>query len=207
VLRFIKTGVSKGPAATFNEFDAIECILLVGKSGEIGRNRLSKSLGLGGGAIRTLILRLKKAGFVRTTRTGCVLTKKGKRVFETLSSKLVFYASVNCWDERLSASCYALCLRGVDLERVKVVELRDKAVRAGARGALILEYRAGELFYAKESVSCEATQPSTLWGYLKSVAKLSERDIVVVSFAESERLARDGAFAVALALIQLDGAS
>jgi hypothetical protein len=198
------TSSVKGPTTTFNEYDVVECLLLIGREGVIGRGRLGSKLGLGGGAVRTLISKLKSKNYITVNKKGCSLTSKGKEVFNNFTSKIVFYTGGSCLNEKLDKVCFTVCVRNVSDNIGKGVRLRDQAVRAGANGALILRYRGGEFFFIDEDVSCEKTQPSPLWGRLKSDFGFKENDLVIVAFAKDKKHARDGALAAALLLFRQD---
>jgi hypothetical protein len=196
----LRTSV-RGPTATFNEFDVIECLLLIGREGVIGRGKLGSKVGLGGGAVRTLISKLKTKNYISVNKKGCSLTSKGRALFNSLTSKIVFYTDGLCYSEKLDKVCFTVCIRHIMDNVGKGVKLRDQSVRAGASGALILRYRGGEFFFVDENVSCEKAEPSPLWKKLKSDFDFEENDLVIVAFANEKKLARDGALAATLLLL------
>ncbi|PSN96590.1 hypothetical protein B9Q04_09550 [Candidatus Marsarchaeota G2 archaeon BE_D] len=194
---------ARGPAATFNAYDMVECIFLLGEKGSIGRGKLGSELMLGPGAVRTLISRLKSKGYIRVDRNGCRLSPKGLSLYSELTKKIVYRGGFRCWDKTLGKECFLTCVRGVDPSSVSVVSLRDIAVKAGADGALILSYNAGEFYFAGENVSYEKTQPVEFWREIKTHFKFGDGDTLIVGFSGDKRSARDGALAAALSLIRV----
>jgi hypothetical protein len=191
----------RGPAATFNVYDMVECILVLGDKGSVGRGRLGEELMLGPGAVRTLISRLKRRGYITVDRGGCRLTSKGVSVYSDLTSRFTFRASLKCWDKALGRECFAICVSGAAQASVNAVNLRDVAVKAGANGALILTYSKGEFYFAGEEISYEKTQPSGFLNQIKSHHRFNEGDILIIGFADEKRYALHGSLAAALSLI------
>lgn len=198
----IKASRTRGPAPTFNLYDMVESILILGERGSVGRGRLGEELMLGPGAVRTLISKLKAKGYISVDRVGCRLTRRGSSLFGELRAKLVFRSWLKCWDKVLGKECFLVCVRIPGLGGVNVLRLRDVAVKAGANGALILSYNSGEFFFAGENVSFDRTQNYEALSEVKSRFVFRDGDILIVAFAEDRRSARDGALAAALSLIE-----
>lgn len=197
----IKVSKTRGPTPTFNLYDVVECILVLGDKGSVGRGRLGEELMLGPGAVRTLISRLKQKGYIAVDRGGCRLTRKGFSLYGELKAKLVFRGRFRCWDRSLGKECFLVCVRGAREGGFNVLRLRDAAVKAGANAALILSYSSGEFFFAGENVSFERTQHDGFTHDLKSRFEFKDGDILIVAFAEDKRSARDGAMAAAVSLM------
>lgn len=66
---------SPGPAPAFTHVDVTKAILTIGDEEQVGRIELSKKLGIGEGAIRTIIKHLTQAGIIEVAKGGCMLTK------------------------------------------------------------------------------------------------------------------------------------
>ena len=69
---------SPGPAAAFSQVHLCLALLTIGDESPIGRIELSRKLGLGEGAARTIIRRMAQARIIRTVKEGCVLTNRGQ---------------------------------------------------------------------------------------------------------------------------------
>lgn len=198
MLEDLGIGKLKGPAVTSGPVDALYCVLLLGGKGRLGRERLADYLGLGAGAIRTLISKLRSKRIVEVQKDGTSLTEKGKRIYAELSSILRFYGRVDCWDKD-HGNCYAVIMRKPETA-TKSIHLRDQAVRGGADGALLLEWKKEDFYFLGEEVRCEEVLKSPLQRKLRS-SVLNEGDIVVVTFGRDPKASRDGALSVVLSLI------
>ena len=60
VIERVTRKIAPGPAPSFNEAHVVMALEIIGECGNVGRIRLSKELGLGEGATRTLLKHLKK---------------------------------------------------------------------------------------------------------------------------------------------------
>ena len=76
-----------GPRPSFQSLHLLEAILVIGREALIGRKKLAELLGLGEGAVRTLIQRLRSESLVRVIgRGGCALSEKGEELFRELET-------------------------------------------------------------------------------------------------------------------------
>ncbi len=69
-----------GPSTTFSMFHIFFALEVMSKK-PIGRNKLAKELGVGEGAIRTIINRLRENDLITTAKDGCSLTPRGYEVW------------------------------------------------------------------------------------------------------------------------------
>ena len=68
-----------GPSTTFTVFHIFYALELMSQK-PLGRNTLAKKLCVGDGAVRTIISRLRTAELIETSKGGCNLTEKGRRL-------------------------------------------------------------------------------------------------------------------------------
>jgi predicted transcriptional regulator len=68
-----------GPSTTFSMFHIFLALDFMAQK-PIGRNKLAEKMGVGEGAIRTIINRLKENDLITTAKDGCSLTPKGCEV-------------------------------------------------------------------------------------------------------------------------------
>jgi len=175
-------------------------LLLLRKEGMIGRYRLKEMLDMQRreGVVRRMLEDLTERRWVRPTRSGCVLTEEGEKAVGKLLR------------ERGMVDAKQVDLRGVDIgpesalvqlrnRRItgSILTLRDAAVKVGARGAVILTYKDGELGDPSTYRNLSTRHPEVTRILEKSL-KLLEDDIVAVSFADTHPRALEGALAVAL---------
>lgn len=112
----------------------------------IGRVQLSRELGIGEGKLRRLLSELHSLGLLEKTRAGVRLTPKGSEDLERLllgkGVTKVFLG--NARELNSETSLVAVTRLKVD-GKVRALELRDEAVRGGAKGAIIAVVEKGGL--------------------------------------------------------------
>jgi hypothetical protein len=164
----------------------------------VGRKQLSLRLGIGEGATRNLIKRLKEAGLLRTVASGCVLTAEGRKTYEEILNVIRPFEppKIDLWKQ----PAYGLRLAGMSGAVGSGLELRDEAVRAGALGAVILVHQAGRLMMpGLTDLSAEHPKEAEA---LKKGVELSEGDALLVTWANERHLAETSALSAAVNLLR-----
>jgi predicted transcriptional regulator len=201
-IRELAKSRSIGPNPSFTQFDLVKTLETVDKEKTIGRTLLSKELGLGQGATRTILDHLERAGLVEVRRLGCVLTSKGSRLLKDLRSIVrVGFQIPQAMYPIGRFNCGALVSKAG--QRIKKgLEQRDAAIKVGASGATTFVYRDGALLFPPEEVASK--EWSELSQKILEVFQPSENDVVIITGASSPRLAEAGARAAAWTLLEND---
>jgi predicted transcriptional regulator len=190
-----------GPSPSFSLFHVIKTLELTAKEGPIGRGKLSKRLGLGEGATRTLIDRLTDNELIATSKPGCSLTKKGNKIWNQFQS--IFPKKVELEKSELTlAECNIAVLIKGGGDKVKTgVEQRDAAILTGAKGATTLVFKHQTLIQPGISENLARDFP-TAFNQVTRLMELEDNDVVVVGSADTWEKAEYGALAAAWTLIQ-----
>jgi Mn-dependent DtxR family transcriptional regulator len=190
---------SPGPAPAFTHVDVSQAILTIGDEGQIGRIELSRRLGIGEGAIRTIIKHLTQANIITIEKGGCALTRRGAQLYKSLRSRVSKISSMDARELALDKVSAAVLIRGSGHLVKRGIEQRDAAIRAGATGACTLVFQGREfLMPMSESEEWRLGQDDPLFQDLKNAFNPEEGDVVVVSSASGRALAEHGAMAAAL---------
>ncbi|AKG38204.1 hypothetical protein MA03_01350 [Infirmifilum uzonense] len=121
-------------------------LFLYVNQGYSGRVSLARTLGLGEGRLRGLLSQLSTNKWVVKGRAGTKLSAKGLQELEYyLLKKGVTRLFLGEADELGSKVAVIAETILPYTGKVKILELRDEAVRGGAKGALILTYHEGKL--------------------------------------------------------------
>jgi predicted transcriptional regulator len=163
----------------------------------VGRVNLAKALGLGEGSIRTLIKHLEKAGLIKTSREGIVLTGSGQEFVSTMKSRVSDIIEVPKSALTVGAFNVAVLVRDAANSVRAGLEQRDAAIKVGAQGATTLIFDSGRL-----------SMPSTREDVFRKLPRIrdtiisklmpQEDDIVVIGSAGDKTTAELGAIAAAL---------
>lgn len=191
---------SPGPRPSFQSLHLLEAILVIGREAPIGRKKLAELLGLGEGAVRTLIQRLRAESLVRVIgRGGCALSEKGEELFRELERRLKDAGPVRSGLPWSYPASYAVIVHGAAGRVAMGLEQRDEAIRAGARALMVLTYLGGRLLMPGVS-DLSAERPdftSQLVGDLGPV----DGDVILIAGGDSLAEARRGALAAAQTLL------
>ena len=201
ILAIAKTA-SPGPTPAFTPVHVSRAVLLIGDQGPIGRIELSRKLGLGEGAARTIIRHLTSRDFVDAAKEGCVLTQRGTTLYKSLRSKLSEVRVVNARELALDKANAAVLVRGSGKLVRRGIEQRDAAIRAGATGACTLVCRNGKLVMPIGGRDEWAlASHDLLFEDLQAMFGPTDDDVVMVVSAPSLVLAEHCAVAAALTFL------
>jgi predicted transcriptional regulator len=191
-----------GPSTTFSMFHIFYALELMAEM-PIGRNKLAKKLGVGNGAVRTIISRLKGSGLIVTSTEGCLLTDKGLSVWKNFEA--IFPRREEFRKTALTTSAYSYTfLVKNKADRVKSgIDQRDAAIMGGARRALVIVFKNGSLMIESISNSLEKDFPEAADVILKDL-KPEDNDVIIIAGAGSPLKAKRGAFAASWVLIDND---
>jgi len=191
-----------GPIPSFQIFHIIKALELISHT-PVGRGMLAKKLGIGEGATRTLIERLKDEQIISISKSGCTLTKKGEQLWKRIEK--VIPSKIELEQSRLTLSAYnvAILVQG-KAGKVKLgMEQRDAAFLAGAKGATTLVVKKGKLMMPCEDVDIKETVPEIHKKIISSL-KPHEDDVIIIGSADTRDFAEYGAIAAAWTLLDDD---
>jgi len=198
----VTKSASPGPTPVFTAVHVSRTLLLIGGQGPIGRIELSRKLGLGEGAVRTIIRHLSTRRLVGPAKGGCELTQRGTAIYKSLRSKLSEVRLVNARQLALDKASAAVVVKSSSGMVRSGIEQRDAAIRAGATGACTLVYRNGELAMpmgGREAWTLEAND--LLFEELRKLFAPKDNDVITIVSAPNAGLAEHGAIAAALTLL------
>jgi predicted transcriptional regulator len=189
-----------GPRPSFQSFHILETILVIGREAPIGRKRLAEILGLGEGAVRTLIQRLKDHSIVSVLgRGGCALSERGEELLRELESRMRDVGPVRLELPWSHPANYVLIVHDAVGRVSRGLEQRDEAVKAGAKALMILAYQGGRLMMPGVS-DLSAERPEFASRLIEELRPV-DGDVILISGGDSLAEARRGALAAALTLL------
>ncbi len=185
-----------GPQPTFQKHEFLDLILILDEEGLIGRKRLSERLGLGEGAVRTMLQRLKSDSLIEVLgKGGCKLSEKGKGLANQLKKMI---RSIGPLDLRLPwdhPGNYVVVVRKAAGSVKRGLEQRDEAIKAGAKALMVLTYVKGRLLMP--GVADLSSERPGFASKLIELLKPADGDVILISAGDSVKEARKGALAAA----------
>jgi hypothetical protein len=200
ILREIASERPTGPRPEFSLPNIVKTIMTVGKTRGVGRLSLSKEVGVGEGAMRTIIERLKRRELITVTAKGCDLTRKGLEIYGDLEAKLIEIADVEGTELGMGEKYSALLLRGVLLKYQPLWNYRDVAVRFGATGAILMFSADNRLTIPSVTDNADTYAPKLVKDLRKM--RIEKSDTVIVCGADNYRKAEEAVIAVAISMIE-----
>jgi len=171
-----------GNEPKFEDVDILRVFLSL--RSEISRAELTKNTGLGEGSVRTILNLLKKRGLIESSKKGHRMTVKGKQLYAKITTQLSFKKNVKL--SFTKKTNIALCIRKMS-ELSPHYSIRDIAVKAGADGAMILQYNNG--FFLPE---CS----DHIIRFLEKLFSFRYRDVLIVVWSDSLLSAERGAYKI-----------
>ena len=197
ILREIAGKVAPGRPPAYTEAHALMGIEAIGSGLGIGRQQLSRDLGLGEGTIRTLVGRMKVLGLVATSRGGMHLTNDGEAVLETLGN-LFWGCGLPALLITVSPVNYAVLIRGASSKIKGGIEQRDAAIIAGASGAttLVLDHQGLRMPGMEEPIA------ESVRSLIMEELGPSPGDAIIIGSSDDPILAEIAAKSAALKLLE-----
>ena len=197
----VASKIAPGRAPSFNEAQVVKALEIIGAYETVGRIRLSKELGLGEGATRTLLKHLKKEGLIESSRHGITLSEYGKKLFANLRSKISEGKEVPNSSLTIGPFNVAVLVRDAAHGVKRGIEQRDTAIKAGALGATTLIFYRNKLTMPSSEEDVFKGIPS-IHDMLVSKLGPKENDIIIVGSGENKISAEIGAKMAALKLLK-----
>lgn len=187
---------------SFHIGHVILAMIELDKEKPISREKLSSLLGLGGGAVRSLLTKLTLNHLVSITYRGIRLRGAGIDVSKKLKEAIVgpFEAEL----EYLGVDSHSVIfvIRGIESGKIKPLEIRDLVIRFGGTGATLCTYKEDkiEVPYVVDNLSKQSSHDY----YEIKRLELNEGDAILVVSAPSSVSAKiSGAAAIATTLQKL----
>lgn len=188
----------RGIKPTFSEYHVLKTLLILYEKGPLGRQLLSKHLGLSVTSVRTLIKRLKMLNLVDVDPVaGCILTKYGQALVNKLTELIVLGGDVTKILEKnllLYDKAYSFLLRnGVKLlEQFNISYLRDVVIKHKAKATIIVYVSNSKAYIPPYIEFNEDLFPSLR--KIRILLKARNLDVIMVIFAEDEKIAEEAFF-------------
>jgi predicted transcriptional regulator len=190
-----------GPNPSFSTFHFLLAVELIAEK-PIGRNKLAQELGIGEGATRTLIKRLKDEELTSMSKAGCVLTEKGRELWDEYRS-IIKKTRIEKNELTFAEYSYAVLVKKSGHKVRTGMEQRDAAIVAGARGATTILLKNGQLVFPAVDRNLKIDFPKAS-DQITRLLKPQEDDTIVVVSSDDLAKAEHAALAAAWTLVDCD---
>lgn len=201
MIKRVASKFASGLAPSFTEAHVIKTLEEIQAQGEVGRIRLSKTLGLGEGTTRTLIKHLKREKLIKVSRSGIELSEHGKKLVSALRTEMSKEIEIPSSPLTIGTFNIAVLVKDVGSAVKYGLEQRDTAIMTGAHGATTLIFSKNKLTMPGVSEDVFRDIP-LIRDTLLSKLKPKENDVIIIGSAEDKRSAEFGAKMAAFELLK-----
>jgi hypothetical protein len=191
----------RGPSPSFTSAHVVLAFLVIGDSSAIGRQALARKAGLGDGSVRTVLKKLRDAGYVDVTPSGCLLTKPGRQIYVKMRERLSRVVLVERSPLTVGSKQAAIRVKGSASLVQSGIEQRDSAIKVGALGATTYVISGSRFTVPGGSSDCEGDFPSPVWDNLRRELSPRDGDAIVIGGSTDYMKSQLGAIAAALTLL------
>ena len=202
VIEKVASKIAPGRAPSFIEAHVMKTLETLGAGKRVGRIKLSRILGLGEGATRTLVKHLKNEGLVEVSRSGIVLSGFGEKIWFDIRSRIGEEIEIPRSSLTIGNFNIALLIKNAAGLVKYGVEQRDAAIKVGALGATTFVFSSNKL--TMPGVGEDVFQNTrTIHDLLISTLKPRENDVIIIGSANEKRVAEFGTKTAALTLLRV----
>lgn len=199
ILDKVAEKIAPGRLPSFSEAQALKTLEEISLQKGVGRLKLSKSLNLGEGEVRTLIKHLKNEKLIEVSKSGIVLSERGRKLISDLRTYMSQQFEVPSTPLTIGSENIAIRITGMrDCVRYGL-EQRDAAIMAGAKGATTLAFSKGKLTIA--GTGEEVSKEDAAVRALLSKTRLNDGDVIIIGSADEKASADLGAKMAAIRLL------
>jgi hypothetical protein len=181
------------------EIKRLLLLYAIADEGPIGRYALKGILNLPEGVTRGLLSSLSTQNLLLTSKAGCKLSEKGENALHAWLTRygVLTIKELDVGQLKIANAHMAIHVRG--RKPKSILEGRDLAVRAGAKGAILLTFLNGVLSVPMVYPDLSREFPEVAKTLL-NVFNLKNGDLVIVCGASDRWRALEGALAVTASL-------
>lgn len=165
---------------TFSIPHVFKALQLLNNEKFVSRAKLCGELHLGEGAIKTLILHLRNAKMVDTTKSGTYLTNKGKKFSRTLMQVIQGECKLGKCKITPEKHNHAIILKNYSGVIRTGLEQRDYAIMYGSSGCTTILYKNKRFVFPGEDKECFTDDPIPKNKLLENLSP-EEGDVVIIS--------------------------
>ncbi|HET9008651.1 MAG TPA: DUF4443 domain-containing protein [Nitrosarchaeum sp.] len=149
----------------------------------VSRAMFGKEIHLGEGAVKTLILHLKEAGIVDSTKSGTFLTQKGIKLTNQIQNTIPKECKIKKGSIIQGKYNHAIILKNYSNTVKTGLEQRDYAILYGSSGCTTMIYKNKKLIFPGDEKECFIKDMKTR-DYLLENLSPEEGDVIIISSSD-----------------------
>lgn len=170
---------------SFSEVHVFKTLQLMKQNRRVSRVLLCKELGLGEGAIKTLVKHLKMDDLIATSNGGTRMTARGKAICEALVSSIPAETSLPKCSVALGKYNHAVLLKSLSYAVRSGIEQRDAAIKMNATGATTLLYKDKKLVMPANINQDSLKKEPAIRKLLIERLKPEQEDVIIIGSSDN----------------------
>lgn len=165
---------------TFSIPHVFKALQLLTKEKYVSRATFCKEIHLGEGAVKTLILHLKEANMIKSTKSGNYLTEKGQKISKQIQKVIPHECYIKKCKLIPGKNNHAIILKDYSYAIKSGIEQRDYAILYGSSGCTTILFKENKFVFPKEDVDCFQKDKKTRQFLLENLEP-ENGDVIIVS--------------------------
>jgi Domain of unknown function (DUF4443) len=149
----------------------------------VSRAMFGKDIHLGEGAVKTLILHLKEAGIVSSTRAGTFLTEKGHKLTNQIQNAIPKECKIRKCNIIQGKHNHAILLKNYSSIVKTGLEQRDYAILYGSSGCTTIIYKNKKLVFPGDEKECFIKDRKAEKELLENLCP-EDGDVIIISSSD-----------------------
>lgn len=180
----IATRYAPSRVLSFSEVHVFKTMQLMKDNRRVSRVLLCKELGLGEGAVKTLVKHMKTDDLIATTNGGTRLTSRGKAICNALVSSIPEDTSLPKCSVALGKFNHAVLLKNLSYVIKSGIEQRDAAIKMNAIGATTLLYKDKKLVMPTNMMQNSLKKEPEIRKLLIEKLKPEQEDVIIIGSSD-----------------------
>ncbi len=165
---------------TFSIPHVFKALQLLADEQFVSRATFGREIHLGEGAVKTLILHLKEAKIIESTKSGSYLTEKGQKMVKQIQKILPKECKVKKCKLIPGKNNHAIILKNCTFAIKSGLEQRDYAILYGSSGCITILFRENKFIFPGDDKECFRNDKKTQQ-YLLENLEPENGDVIIVS--------------------------
>jgi hypothetical protein len=182
---------------TFSIPHVFKALQLLSEERFVSRALFCKEIHLGEGAVKTLILHLKEAGLIKSSKSGSFLTEKGNKLTHQIHKSIPKQCKIKKSRILLGKYNHAILLKNHSSIIKTGIEQRDYAILYGSVGCTTLICKNDKLIFPGEEKECFSDDLEVKNHILENL-KPENGDVIIISSSDDSFVAEISAINSAL---------
>ena len=168
---------------TFSIPHVLKALQLLAKERFVSRAMFGKEIHIGEGAVKTLILHLKEAKLVDSTKSGTFLTEKGHKLTNQIQSAIPKECKIKKCGIIQGKYNHAILLKNYSMTIKTGLEQRDYAILYGSSGCTTMICKNKKLVFPGDEKECFIEDIKT-GNYILENLCPDEGDVIIISSSD-----------------------